>query len=79
MADKIATLRIKEPRGLVPVCAEILAMAKAGEIVSACMVYVYADGDVGYSATPTDEFYKTIGAIEHLKQDMLADKTARDD
>jgi hypothetical protein len=79
MADKIAHLRPKRTKGVVPICTETLNMARAGEIAAIAIVYLHVDGDVGYVTSGTDSFYKLVGALEHLKFEMLADKTAQGD
>ncbi len=79
MADKIAHLRPALARGVVPICTEALRMAQAGEVESIAIVYLHTDGDVAYVCSGTDSFYKLVGGLEHLKFEMLHDKTMQED
>lgn len=79
MAEKVTRIRPKKTKGVVPLCTEMLNMATAGEIVSVAFVYVHSDGDIGYACSGTDSFYKMVGALEHLKFEMLVDKTMQGD
>lgn len=72
--DNVVPLTVPEPRGLVPVLTDLLAKATRGEIVDGAFVIICADGDVDCIMTPTDSFYKLLGALDQMKFDMLKAK-----
>lgn len=79
MADNVAHLSPAKAQGVVPICTDLLGMAKRGEIKSIALVYLHEDGDIGYVTSGTDSFYKMVGALEHLKFEMLHDKTFQEE
>lgn len=76
---KVTRLGPRNADGVVPLCTDLLSMATNGEILAVAIVYVHADGDIGYTCSNTDHFYKMVGAVEHLKYEMLRGKTDQGD
>ena len=65
------------PKGgssLTSVLSEHLALAKTGDITTVAMVALHSNGDLTTFIYKTDDFFKMLGGIEHLKMRMCAGK-----
>lgn len=75
MADLVSiegkTRPAKLQGDVVAILERALGEAKEGKIVSVALAILCSDGDVEVIASPTDHFYKMVGALGQLQFDMM--------
>lgn len=68
----LKTPKAEAQESVVKVLEDVLAKAKAGEVIEVCMALVYANGEIGTRANATVNRARRIGSAAQLLHDLCA-------
>lgn len=67
----LPTLKVEAQSSTVELLKDMLRLAEAGEVTQVMIVGIRKDGNAHTWSSPMTQTFKMIGALEHLKFDVM--------